>query len=149
MAFWRLYYHLIWATSKREPMLTEEIEERLFPYLVHKASHLNMSVIAINGWLDHVHLVVAIPPSLAVADAVGRLKGASSHYLSYTIGLGRSFSWQRGYGALSLDERRLPEVQQYVARQKEHHQLKEELSCLEWFEEGDDNPKPISLDEAG
>ena len=26
MAFWRLYYHVVWATKNREPLITPEIE---------------------------------------------------------------------------------------------------------------------------
>jgi hypothetical protein len=34
----------------------------------------------------------------------------------------RDFSWQLGYGALSVSESNVEEVRQYIARQKEHHQ---------------------------
>ena len=40
MAFWRLYYHLVWATKNREPLIKPEIEKRLYAYLVHKAAEL-------------------------------------------------------------------------------------------------------------
>jgi len=98
MAFWRLYYHLVWATQNREPLIKPEIEKRLYAYIVHKASELECFVYAINGWYDHLHLIIAIPPKYAVADVVKRLKGASSHDLNHGVGLDYEFVWQRGYG---------------------------------------------------
>jgi putative transposase len=40
MALWRLYYHIIWATKKREPLITNDIEKKLYGYLIGKADHL-------------------------------------------------------------------------------------------------------------
>nr|NIT51817.1 IS200/IS605 family transposase [candidate division Zixibacteria bacterium]NIW43533.1 IS200/IS605 family transposase [Gammaproteobacteria bacterium]NIX54627.1 IS200/IS605 family transposase [candidate division Zixibacteria bacterium] len=62
MAFHRLYFHLIWATKNREYLIQPNIEKRLYSYLVNKAAELGVYTYAINGWYDHIHLVVAIPP---------------------------------------------------------------------------------------
>lgn len=83
MPYWRLYYHLIWATKGREPMLQPHLDAQLYPYLAAKAAAAGAIVYAVNGWIDHVHMVLAIPPSIAVADIVQRVKGASSHYLNH------------------------------------------------------------------
>jgi putative transposase len=114
MSFWRLYYHLGWATKDREPMIQAEIEDRLYAYLVRKAAELGVYAYAINGCPDHVHLIVAIPPKHAVADVVKGLKGPSSHYLNQSAGLAYEFAWQRGYGALSLGEGQRPKAVAYV-----------------------------------
>lgn len=103
MAFWRLYYHLVWATKNREPFIQANIESRLYAYAVNKAAELACYVYCINGWYDHIHLIIAIPPKHAVAEVVKCLKGASSHDLNHGGGrLDYQFAWQRGYGALSL-----------------------------------------------
>lgn len=81
MSFWRTYYHIVWTTKNREPMITPEVEPRLFAYIVGKAAELGVYVYAINGWVDHVHLVVAIPPKRSVADVVKMLKGPA-HIMS-------------------------------------------------------------------
>ena len=105
MSFWRLYYHLVWATKNREPFITTELEPKLYSYLLKKAAELEIGVYALNGWVDHIHMVVSIPLKLAVADAVKNLKGASAHYLNHEGTLGGNFIWQRGYGALRVGER--------------------------------------------
>lgn len=36
MTFWRLYYHLVWATKDREYLIQSEMEDRLRSYIVNK-----------------------------------------------------------------------------------------------------------------
>ena len=84
MPFWRTYYHLVWATKNREPLIQPAIERRLYAYLLNKARELEVRVYAINGWFDHVHLVGSVPPKHAVAYVVKRLKGASAFDLNHS-----------------------------------------------------------------
>ena len=140
MSFWRLYYHLVWSTKNREPLITPEIEKRLYAYIVHKAAELECYVYAINGWHDHVHLIIAIPPKQAVADVVKHLKGASSHDLNHAGGLAYEFAWQRGYGALSLGERQRPQAETYVNDQKAHHTQQTPIAWLERDNDVDEGP---------
>ena len=109
MPFWRAYYHLVWTTKNREPLITPEIEPRLYAYIVHKAAELGVFVYVINGWADHIHVIVAIPPHVSVSDLVKQLKGASSHDLNQQ-GLNVHFGWQRGYGVLTLGQRQKPDA---------------------------------------
>ena len=70
MAFWRNYYHLVWSTKNRQPYITPSVEKILYPFLVGKAKESETNVYAINGWVDHIHLIVSIPPKYAVAEVV-------------------------------------------------------------------------------
>lgn len=145
MPFWRLYYHLVWATKCREHFISPDIAERLYSYLVNKAAELGVYVYAINGWPDHVHLVVSIPPKYAVAYVVKRLKGASAHDLNHAGGIDFYFAWQRGYGALSLGERQKPIAVAYVENQKQHHAQQTTNAWLERYTEFDEGPDDVGL----
>jgi putative transposase len=145
VAFWRLYYHLVWATKNREHFIQPEIEARLYAYIIAKASELDAYVYAINGWYDHLHLVVSIPPKHAVAYVVKCLKGASSHDLNHAGGLDYHFAWQRGYGALSLGERQRPTAEAYVEEQKQHHENQTVSGWLERYTEFDEGPDDVGI----
>ena len=145
MAFWRLYYHLVWSTEDREPLIRPEIEKRLYAYIVSKAAEQECYVYAINGWCDHLHLVIAVPPKQAVAHVVKHLKGASSHDLNHAAGLDYTFAWQRGYGALSLGERQRPQAEAYVMHQKTHHSQGSVTAWLERDAEYDEGPTDTGL----
>ena len=145
MAFWRLYYHLVWATKNRDHLIQSEIEGRLYGYIVSKAAELGVYVYAINGWYDHIHLVVSIPPKHAVAYVVKRLKGASSHDLNDSGVLGYHFAWQRGYGALTVGERQRSVAEAYVADQKHHHEHQASNAWLERYTEFDEGPDDTGI----
>ena len=145
MTFWRNYYHLVWATDDRRPLLEPLVEQRLFPYFIAKAAELNTHVYAVNGWVDHVHLLVAIPPRHAVADIVKHLKGASSHDLNRDGGFAGAFAWQRGYGVLTLGETQKPLALAYIRNQKQHHQAQTANPWLERIDVLDDGPVDTGL----
>ena len=136
MPFWRTFYHLIWSTREREHLITAGIEGRLFEYMVAKAAELGVQVYAINGWYDHVHLVVSIPPRHSVAEVVKRLKGASAHFVNQDLGPEHHFPWQRSYGVLTLGERQRAMAETYVLNQKQHH---ESRTAHPWLERCDDS----------
>ena len=145
MPFWRLKYHLVWATKNREFSIRSEVEDRLHGYIVAKAAELEVYVYAINSWLDHPHLVVSIPPKHAVACVVKRLKGASSRDVNRAGLMESQFSWQRGYAALSLGEGQRPRAEAYVADQKNHHRRQETVAWLERYAEFDEGTRDPGL----
>ena len=124
MPFTRLFYHLVWSTKNRLALIEPELEAKLFLYLRQKALELECRILTVNGWRDHIHLVMEIPPKLSVAEVIKRLKGASSHEFPQLY-------WQRGYGALSVSERNLTAALEYVNQQKEHHAQQTTVSKLE------------------
>lgn len=81
MTYWRLFYHLVWTTKRREPMITSDIEPDLYRALAHKAIEINTSVYAINGMPDHVHVVASIAPTVGIPHFVQMLKGSSSRFV--------------------------------------------------------------------
>ncbi len=150
MPFWRLYYHLTWATKNREATITPSVETVLFPYMVSKAAEVGGFVYAIDGWNDHVHVVVAVPPSLAVSDFVKTVKGASSHLINSMKLMGEErFEWQEGYGAHSIGERNRAVAEAYVAAQKQHHREQTAVAWLERSTEDDEEPTDLQRARAG
>ena len=70
MALWRLYYHLVWGTKNRQHLIDNQCEAKLYPYIVSKADSLNCIIHAINGTENHIHLVVSIPPKIAIRQSL-------------------------------------------------------------------------------
>jgi putative transposase len=131
MPYWRLFYHLIWSTKGRLPLLTPDVEPLIHDFVRSKAIGLECTVFALNGTFDHVHMVVAIPPKLAVAKLVEQVKGVSATHFNKQHEIEGLFASQESYGAFSFDAKRLPPVVAYVERQKEHHRLHTTIAVLE------------------
>jgi len=114
MPYCRLFYHLVWPTRKREPIIRAGIENELFLYISKKARELDCRVIEINGMEDHIHVIIEIPPKISISEIVKKIKGSSSHEFE-------NLYWATGYGAFTISERNLELARKYVKNQKEHH----------------------------
>ena len=126
MSFWRLFYHLVWATRNRESSIDEDRAVLLERAIRSACNDHEVMVHALTLMPDHVHLVASIPPRVAIADLMHRVKGMSSHMLNDTASRGdQPFAWQAEYGVLSLGERSLPDVVAYVENQRAHHAAQE------------------------
>jgi putative transposase len=119
MSWWQLYYHVVWATRGREPLIVQSIEPLVHRQLRLIAQHQHVTVHAVGGTDDHIHMAITIPPTLAVATAMKHIKGVSSHDMSLEIG--GTFGWQADYGINTFSERHLPRVVAYIENQRRHH----------------------------
>ena len=145
MPYWQLYYHLVWATKDRAPLITRDVEAQVHHLLRQKMIDLEAVVFALNGMPDHVHVVVSIPPKISVAHFVGQIKAVSATKFNRTAADGLHLVWQGEYGAFSFDGKRLPNYIGYVERQKAHHQANTTLAILERY----DGAGPQLLHEPG
>src|SRR5688500_804479 len=123
MPYWRLHYHLVWATKGRLPMIGEVEEAAIRRSFDLTIDDLTLIPHAIGIMPDHVHVAVSIPPKIAVSDAVKRMKGASANAVNNRTTPERiaAFTWQADDGALSFGDNALPRVIDYVTHQAERH----------------------------
>jgi putative transposase len=135
MPYWQLFYHLVWATKHREPLITPAVAADIYGFLRGKAIGLGATVFAVNGVADHVHLVVAIPPKIAVAMLVGQIKGLASAKANKAGLTSTPFYWQEEYGAFSFDGKRLPNFIACVERQQQQHADRTTIRVLERTED--------------
>jgi len=131
MPFCELYCHLIWRTRSSEPLIVPRIEAQVHGFLWKKALGMGAKVFAIDGIVDHVHMVASLRPTMAVSDFVGAVKGYSSYQVNHEGLADGRFKWQEEYGAFSFDRKRLPYVIAYVEGQKQHHAQATTIRILE------------------
>lgn len=131
MPYWQLFYHFIWATKNRQPLLTPEVEPIIFDFLRTKALGLEANVYALNGYLDHVHMVASIPPKIGLSKFIGQVKAVASVRYNQATPNREPFYWQEEFGVFSFDRKRLPNFVAYVQRQKEHHEQQTLIPILE------------------
>jgi putative transposase len=121
MPLWRLYYHIVFATNERQPVLTLPLRDDVARLMSQQCWDMGCLLHALHVQPEHVHLALSIPPGLTVATVVGKIKGSSSHALSAAGGVAPDFSWQTGYGVFSFGEKNLPNVVRYVHDQDRRH----------------------------
>ncbi len=125
--------HCVWSTKNREPFLTADMRERLWPYLGGIARENGMTALAIGGVADHVHLLLSLPATISVAKAMQLLKGNSSKWLHETFPQLRGCGWQEGYAAFSIGVSGIDETQAYIRGQEEHHRTRSFRDEVEAF----------------
>jgi REP element-mobilizing transposase RayT len=108
--------HCVFGTKDRRDSIRNP--EELWRYLVAVAYAKKIHVVAAGGTLNHVHLLVLLPQTIALAAAMQEVKANSSRWMREAS---RLFQWQRGYGAFSVSESQRETVAHYIANQAEHH----------------------------
>jgi putative transposase len=119
-----LNIHSVFSTKKRASVLTPDIRERLWPYMAGIAKQNGILPKCIGGVADHVHLLLGLPTTMAIAKAIQLIKAGSSGWIHNTFPELRNFAWQQGYGAFSIGVAELPETIHYIERQVEHHRAR-------------------------
>lgn len=116
------HYHAVFSTKQRAPLITPEIEQRLYPYLGGIVRDLRCTLLAVNGTPDHVHLLARYRADLSHSDMLRHIKGRSSKWINETFPQFGHFSWQEGYGGITVSASGVAAVHEYITRQKENHQ---------------------------
>ncbi|MCC6791195.1 MAG: IS200/IS605 family transposase [Thermomicrobiales bacterium] len=135
MPYWSIYFHLVWSTKAREPLLIGNVAVLAERSLRANCRDHKVVVHGLAIQPDHVHLALSIPPSIAVSTLVSRLKGSSSHLIRHAQG-GSSpdFAWQAEYGAHSFGAKQLHDVVHYIEHQDERHAMNRLWDKLERWE---------------
>ncbi len=116
-----IYYHITFATKDRQPFLNGEIKEQVNHFIWNKCKRLGLYLHRIGGIQDHIHMLVYIPPKVAVADAIGQIKGSSSYFVNNELAGDKELYWQQGYGVITVSEDNFQRVHEYIENQEEHH----------------------------
>ncbi len=116
------YYHAVFSTRQRAPLITPELESRLHPFIGGIVRDLRGTLLAVNGSPDHVHVLVRYHASLSHSELLQQIKGRSSKWVNESFPQTGRFSWQEGYGGFTVSKSVVPDVVAYISRQKEHHQ---------------------------
>lgn len=124
------YVHVVFSTKDRRKTIAKEWQPRLWAYLAGICKNYEMTALAIGGTDNHVHVLLRLPPKLALARAVLVLKANSSKWMGEQ---GIKFSWQEGYGSFSVSSSNLDQVHRYIENQEAHHRkasFEEEFRAL-------------------
>jgi putative transposase len=122
MSYISAYFHCVFSTKDRRPLITPELQERLWPFLGGIARQNNMKAIEIGGAEDHVHILLSLPSTMADSKAMQLIKGGSSKWIHETFPEQCDFGWQEEYGTFSVSVSQLDKTIEYIKGQEVHHQ---------------------------
>jgi len=115
------FAHCIFSTKDRRNLISPDLQPQLYAYLIGTAKNLQITMAAVGGMPNHVHLLIAVPPAMALSVAIQKLKANSSRWMGEQ---GLSFEWQKGYAAFSVSPSSVEVVTNYIWNQEQHHRVR-------------------------
>jgi len=87
-AVYRTEYHIIWIPKYRRRILNPGVERYLAKILPNVLETMpGCEVLKCNIQVDHIHMIMVIPPRYAVSDVIGRMKGMTASRIR------KKFAW--------------------------------------------------------
>ncbi|HET54612.1 MAG TPA: transposase, partial [Ignavibacteria bacterium] len=122
----------------REKVLSKHFREELFKYISGILKSKNQKPFAVNGTIDHIHILVGMQPNITVSDLVRDIKHSSTNFIKEKKFIKHKFNWQKGFGAFSYSKSQIDSVINYIINQEEHHKQQtfeeEYIKFLKLFE---------------
>jgi putative transposase len=131
---WECKYHVVWIPKYRRQALYAELRKYLGPVLRELARQREAVVEEGHLQLDHVHMLLSIPPKYAVAQVLGYIKGKSAIHIARTyLGRRQNFTgqhfWARGY-YVSTVGRSEAAIREYIRKQQAEDQRLDQLEMF-------------------
>jgi len=128
---WECKYHVVFIPKCRRRTLYEQLRQHLGEVFLELARQKESRVEEGHLMLDHVHMMLAIPPKYAVSQVVGYMKGKSAIHLARVYGerkrnfVGQHF-WARGYfvSTVGRDETM---IREYIRNQEKADEKLEQI----------------------
>ena len=132
---WECKYHVVFIPKCRRKVLYEKLRPYLGEVFKRLAGQKESRIEEGHLMVDHVHMLISIPPKFGVSEVVGFIKGKSAIHLARTYGerkrnfTGQSF-WARGFfvSTVGRDEET---VREYIKHQEKEDQRLETLGLFQ------------------
>ena len=118
---WRCKYHIVFAPKYRKKEIYGQIKADIGKILRKLCEQKEVEIIEAQACPDHIHMLVAIPPSLSVAQFVGYLKGKSAlmifdRHANLKYMYGNRHFWCRGHYVDTVG-RNARTIEEYIKNQ--------------------------------
>ena len=131
---WNCKYHIVFAPKYRRKVFYGEKRREIGAILRKLCEWKGIHIVEAEVCPDHIHMLVEIPPKVAVASFMGYLKGTSSQRLhdqfpERKFKSRHSEVWCRGY-YVDTAGKNAKKIQEYIQRQYEQDQQGEQLTMM-------------------
>ncbi len=129
---WECKYHVVFIPKCRRKALYKELRRHLAEIFRQLAVQKESRIEEGHLQLDHVHMMISIPPKYAVSQVIGYIKGKSAIHLARVYGerkrnfVGQHF-WARGFwvSTVGRDEK---VIREYIRKQEEEDKRLDQLN---------------------
>jgi putative transposase len=132
---WECKYHVVFIPKCRRKKLYEQLRQHLGEVFRRLAQQRESEIVEGHMVVDHVHMLISIPPKYAVSQVIGYIKGKSAIHIARTFGgrrrnfTGQHF-WARGYfvSTVGRDEKA---IREYIQRQEQEDRRLDQMKMFD------------------
>jgi len=132
---WEYKYHVVFIPKCRRKKLYQQLRQHLGEVFRQLAQQRESKILEGHMVVDHVHMLISIPPKYAVAQVIGYIKGKSAIHIARTFGgrrrnfTGQHF-WARGYfvSTVGRDEKA---IRDYIQRQDQEDRRLDQMKMFD------------------
>ena len=133
---WLCKYHIVFTPKYRRKVIYGQYREEIGKILRQLCSYKGVEILEGHMMIDHVHLLLSIPPKMSVSSFMGYLKGKSAlmifdNHANLKYKYGNRKFWAEGYyeSTVGLNE---STIKKYIAEQDKHDIALDKLSVKEY-----------------
>lgn len=133
---WLCKYHIVFTPKYRRKAIYGQYKKSIGQILRQLCNYKGVEIIEGHLMIDHIHMLVSIPPKYSVSQFMGYLKGKSSlmifdRHANLKYKFGNRHFWAEGYyvSTVGLNE---ATIKKYIQEQESHDIAMDKLNMKEW-----------------
>ena len=135
---WRCQYHLVFAPKFRRKAIYGELRADIGKILRKLCEEKNVEIIEAEACIDHVHMLVSMPPHLSVSQFMGFLKGKSTlmifdRHANLRYKYGSRHFWCRGYYVDTVGKNKKV-IEEYIRNQLSEDEMMDQITMKEYID---------------
>lgn len=135
---WECKYHVVFAPKYRRQVIYGQIRQDIGKILRILCDRKGVEILEAEACVDHIHMLLRIPPKYSVSDIIGYLKGKSSlmifeRHANLKYRYGSRHFWCRGFYVDTVGKNE-KKIQEYIRNQLQEDILADQLSLKEYVD---------------
>ncbi|MGO0059440.1 IS200/IS605 family transposase [Brevibacillus fluminis] len=135
---WNCKYHIVFAPKYRRQVIYGKLKREIGKILRELCERKGVEIVEAEACVDHIHMLVSIPPKLSVSEFMGYLKGKSSlmifdKFANMKYRYGSRQFWCRGYYVDTVG-RNKKVIEEYIRNQMVEDKNYEQLTMKEMID---------------
>ena len=135
---WRCQYHLVFAPKFRRKAIYGELRADIGKILRKLCAEKKVEIIEAEACIDHVHMLVSMPPHLSVSQFMGFLKGKSTlmifdRHANLKYKYGSRHFWCRGYYVDTVGKNKRV-IEEYIRNRLIEDEMMDQITMKEYID---------------
>ena len=135
---YRCEYHIVFAPKYRRKVIYKALRKDIGEILRKLCKEMKVEIIEAEACVDHIHMLVSVPPYMSIAQFVGKLKSKSAlmifdRHANMKYKYGNRHFWCRGYYADTVGKN-AKIIEEYIRNQFEEDLATDQVSLKEYMD---------------